>query len=230
MNIEATDNKQDVTSGWTNFLEIRAFGLMRSGNHAIIEWIQNQFAGETTCFLNNIKHGNNDPYTSYEQRTLTGINEQVDLDTLRTMKKSLLVYSYEDRHELEFDKRTFYESVFQPEFDEQRQTYLGASKHQFDILIIRDPFNFLASRIKLMQVRGPQGGVSNLKLIVKNWKILAKEAIEIIQNPQPNIIVANFNRWVVDVTYRQSLSQILMGNFSDLSMDNTPYYGGGSSF
>ena len=50
-------NKQNVSSNWTNFLEVRAYGLMRSGNHAIIEWAQSQFAGEITCFLNNLGMG-----------------------------------------------------------------------------------------------------------------------------------------------------------------------------
>src|SRR4030095_14422894 len=150
-------NKQNLSSDWTNFLEVRAYGLMRSGNHAIIEWVQNQFTGEITCFLNNVKHGDHDPYNSYEQRVLTGIDNQIDIETLRMTKKRLLVYSYEDRYELEAGNRTFHESVFQSGFEKKRRFYLGASKHEFDILIVRDPFNFFASRLKLMQVRGPQG-------------------------------------------------------------------------
>ena len=230
LKIKTTDNNQDTKSEWTNFLEIRAFGLMRSGNHAIIDWIQNQFTGETTCFLNNIKHGNKDPYTNYEQKTLTGVDEQADIETLRTIKKRLLVYSYEDRHELEFDKNNFYESVFQAEYENNRQKYLGTSKHQFDILIIRDPFNFFASRMKLMQVRGPQGGVSDLKLIAKNWKVLATEAIKLTKEPQQGKIVASFNQWVTDLEYRRNLSQLFLGTFNDSSRKKTPEYGGGSSF
>lgn len=219
-----------MTSEWRNFLEIRAYGLMRSGNHAIVGWIQNQFAGEITCFLNNVKHGDYDPYTCYEQRVLTSIDDQIDVEDLRLMKKRLLVYSYEDRRELETADFTFHESVFQPDFEKKRLAYLGPSKYHFDILIIRDPFNFLASRLKLMQVRGPQGGVSNLAMIVKNWKILAREAIKLEQNPRSGKIVANFNQWVVDELYRQKLSQLLMGTFTDSSMEYTPEYGGGSSF
>lgn len=223
-------NEQNVFSDWTNILEVRAYGLMRSGNHAIIEWIQNQFAGEITCFLNNVKHGDHDPYNSYEQRVLTGIDDQIDTETLRNTKKRLLIYSYEDRHELEAENKTFHESVFQPEFEKKRLFYLGASEHQFDILIIRDPFNFFASRLKLIRDRGPQGGVRDLSLIRKNWKALASEAIKLTHTPQPRKIVANFNRWVTDLAYRQSLSRSLMGTFTDASMRNTPEYGGGSSF
>lgn len=223
-------NSQNESANWTNFLEIRAFGLMRSGNHAIIEWIQNQFTGEATCFLNNVKHGDHDPYNSYEQRVLTGIDGQIDTETLRLTKKRLLVYSYEDRHELEAENRTLLESVFQPDFEKKRQFYLGVSAQRFDILIIRDPFNFLASRLKLIQVRGPQGGVRDLSLIIKSWKDLAREAIRLAQTPESGKIVANFNHWVDDRSYRQRLSRLLMGTFTDSSMSNTSEYGGGSSF
>ena len=230
MNIETSKDKQITTSECTNFLEFRAYGLMRCGNHAIIEWIQSQYAGQVTCFLNNVKHGDYDPYKSYEQRVVTGIDAQVEVEDLRAMKKRLLIYSYEDRYELETSEMTFYKSVFQPEFEKKRKTYLGDSKYQFDILIIRDPFNFLASRMKLMQVRGPQGGVTDLSLIVKNWKILAREAIQLTQNPQPGKVVVIFRDWVSDLSYRKGLSKLLMGTYTDTSMENTPEYGGGSSF
>jgi hypothetical protein len=44
-----------------NALELRVYGLMRSGNHAIIEWILGLFPAAKTCFLNNVDHGNKDP-------------------------------------------------------------------------------------------------------------------------------------------------------------------------
>jgi len=217
-------------SNCTNFLEVRAYGLMRSGNHAIIEWIQNQYPGQITCFLNNIKHGDHDPYTNYSQRVLTGIDGPIDTEVLRTMKKRLLIYSYEDRQELEFNQNNILKSIFQPDFEKNRQYYLGTSRHQFDMLIIRDPFNFFASRLKLLQVRGPQGGVSDPGLILQNWKTLAREALILAQDPQPGKIVANFNRWVADHNYRKDLSQRLMGSFNDSSIDKIPQFGGGSSF
>ena len=223
-------NNQVMSKDWINFLEIRAYGLMRSGNHAIIEWVQNQHLDEITCFLNNVKHGNHDPYTNYKRRILTGIDEQIDIEDLRRMRKQLLIYSYEDRDELESNGKTFLESVFQQDFEENRQSYLGASKYQLDMLIIRDPFNYLASRLKLLQVRGPLDGVSNPELIMKNWKLMAKEAIKLNQSPQPGKLVVNFNRWVNELAYRQHLSKILMGKFNDTSMKKISDFGGGSSF
>lgn len=223
-------DKQITNFDWTNFVEIRAYGLMRSGNHAIIEWVQNQHSGHITCFLNNVKHGDYDPYKNHKLKVLTGIDGQIDIEVLRRMRKRLLLYSYEDQDELEANKMTFLDSVFQKAFDKNRKDYLGASRHKLDLMIIRDPFNFLASRLKLLQVRGPLGGVSNLELIVKNWKILAREALKLTHNPQPGKMVANYNRWATNPSYRKRLSQLVMGNFDDTSMNNISQFGGGSSF
>lgn len=228
--IEESMIEQTPVSEWTNFLEVRAYGLMRSGNHAIIEWAQNQHSDHITCFLNNVRHGNHDPYTNHKRRILTCIDEKIDIDDLRTMRKQLLIYSYEDRDELESENKTFLDSVFQKDFEVNRKNYLGPSRHQLDVLIIRDPFNFLASRLKLLQVRGPLDGVSNPVLIMKNWKILAKEALNVIRYPQPGKMVVTYNRWVTDISYRQCLSQRLMGTFNDSSMRSISQFGGGSSF
>ena len=98
-------------------------------------------------------------------------DEKIKLEDLRRVKKRLLIYSYEDRQELEHRNKNFLESVFQEGFEENRNIYLGFSKHQFNVLIIRDPFNFLASRLKLLRVWGPQSGVNDLAWIVRNWTI-----------------------------------------------------------
>lgn len=228
--METKINEKVTGSDWTNFLEIRAYGLMRSGNHAIIEWVQNQYADEITCFLNNVTHGDHDPYTTYKRRVLTGIDEETDIEEIRRKRKRLLIYSYEDRDELESSGMTFLESVFQQDFEKNRQYYLGTSKYQLDMLIIRDPFNYIASRLKLLQVRGPLDGVSNPALIVKNWKSMAREAIKLSQAPQPGKTVVNYNRWVTELAYRKQLSKILMGSFNDSSIKKVSDFGGGSSF
>lgn len=224
---ENNRNKDDVM---TNHIEMCVYGLMRSGNHAIIEWIQQQYAGKTSCFLNNVKHGDNDPYLSAVQRSTTGIDRSLDTEALRTLNKHLLIYSYEDRASLETQDRDFISSVFQDAFDANRERYLGRSQHRFNVLIIRDPFNCFASRLKMLETRGSLGGVSDLALIVSNWKRLAERAVSLSRQPLPGEIVINYNRWVLDQHYRQQLSIQLLGNFNDESFDKVSFYGGGSSF
>lgn len=214
----------------TNDVEIRVYGLMRSGNHAIIQWVQNQFRGKVTCFLNNVDHGDHDPYATNKARVLTGVEDDISTDALRRLEKALLIYSYEDRQILEQSGADFVRSIFQQRFEQNRERYFGASRHRFDVLILRDPFNCFASRIALISERGPVGGVSDVDIIASNWKVLAHRALEILRTADPHSLVVSYNVWASDPAYRARLSSALMGSFDDSTMTVTPHFGGGSSF
>lgn len=211
-----------------NFLELRVFGLMRSGNHAIIEWMLNQHSGHPACFLNNVRHGDHDPFSHFRQRMLYNIHEEIDTEALRVMKKRLLIFSYEDRFEL--GEQDFLESVFNPAFEVNRREYIGQSDNILDVMIIRDPFNCFSSRFRMLRTTGPHSGLADRTLIVRNWKAMARKAIALRDAPEPNKIVVSYNRWVTDRNYRQELSRKLNGTFDDSSMESTPNFGGGSSF
>lgn len=93
-----------------NKLEIRVCGLQRSGNHAIINWIIGQHKKEKICFLNNVRHGDYNPFFTAKQifvYNIDGLNDgriqkQIIrdnpevLETLSCINKGLLLYSYED--------------------------------------------------------------------------------------------------------------------------------------
>lgn len=219
-----------VDTNWTNFIEIRAYGLMRSGNHAIIDWIKCQHIGHPICFLNNVKHGNCDPYTSRDKLILDEMMETTDIEHIRRKQKHLLIFSYEDRDDYEDRNVDFVSSVFDKDFARNRVRYLGTSQHQFDVLIIRDPFNFFASRLKAIREGRGLNGVTDISLIVRDWKIMAKSALSLIECPTPGKVVVNYNQWLADPNYRNRLSQTFLGNFSDDSMSKEACFGGGSSF
>jgi hypothetical protein len=218
----------DIDDRITNFIEIRAYGLQRSGNHALIAWAINQHKGKSSCFLNNVRHGNHDLFRIYKEIVLTGLpglDEKSDAESLRSAQKHLLLYSYEDFLPRMAGRNDFLSSVFDPEFEENRERYLGRSEHRIDVLILRDPFNFFASRLK----RAP-GEKESVEFIVRNWKMLARQAIAIDAEAKPGRIVANFNAWLKDVNYRKQLSRKLLGVHDDSSMSDIPALGGGSSF
>lgn len=64
---------------------------MRWGNHAIIEWILARCAGHPACFLNNVKHGDCDPYVSSARKILRDIDDGIGLEALRRLPNSLFV-------------------------------------------------------------------------------------------------------------------------------------------
>ena len=142
-----------------NDREFRVVGLRRTGNHAIINWILQQVDG-TVVFVNDI-FINENPF-----RTVVEVFESQDpdfywranriksnplyagedyLDNLRKeanrdfIPKDLLIFSLEDyRLKLMDVKR----------YQKRHLLYFGNSKEKTDILILRDPYNLLASRLK----------------------------------------------------------------------------------
>ena len=215
-----------------NNIEIRVVGQMRNGNHAIIDWIRGLYPNRSVCFLNNIRHGNSDPFKAFAQIETYNIDKQSDIEALRNTKKDILIYSYEDNDTLEAAGIDIIRSVFDKAFEKNREYYLGKSKHHFDILIIRDPFNSFASRLTLLRKRGGDGagGLTNLQTIKENWKAIAKKVVQIEEKGDGGMMVINYNKWISDETYSKSLSRRLMGSYWKKSLDDIAPYGGGSSF
>lgn len=217
----------DVKQQHGSFLHIRVCGLQRSGNHAVIDWIIAQHKGKSNCFLNNVRHGNHDPYKNHKQKFCVGLDDQAETESLRSEYKHLLIYSYEDDQGQMGSKKDLLESVFDPEFERSRLGYLRNAEHSLDVLIIRDPFNFFASRLKKLDWLS---GEKDLKLIAHNWKMLAQEAIQIENTPRPERLVVNFNQWLKEKKYRRILSEQMFGSYDDSSMMNISRVGMGSSF
>jgi hypothetical protein len=211
----------------TNELELRVCGIQRSGNHAIISWIIEQFAGKPVCFLNNVKHGDHDPYVVAPQRRVYGM-DGVEEAQWRETPKALLVYSYEDdAKRLKPGATSLLESAFSAEFEAKREVYLGTSARRLDLLILRDPANNFSSRLKRLE---KLTGIKDTPRIVAFWKELARAALAAEARNDPNTIVVRYNSWFADKRYRQELSRRLGGRFSDASLRQVSEIGGGSSF
>ena len=210
-----------------NGLELRVCGLQRSGNHAIISWIVDQFTGRPACFLNNVRHGDYDPYVVAPQKHAYALDGVAQEDWRHT-PKDLLVYSYEDDAKRLLPGATsLLASAFSPAFEAKREAYLGPSARRLDVIILRDPANNFASRLKMLD---QLTGVRDLPTIVAFWKELARAAVAAEERADPNTVVVLYNRWFADRKYRQDLSRRLGGTFSDASIRQVSAIGGGSSF
>jgi hypothetical protein len=210
----------------TNNIEIRVFGLQRSGNHAIVSWIVEQYKGKKICFLNNVRHGDSNPFLTASQKYTYDMGE-VPIKELANTVRDVLIYSYEDDVKKLRNTDSFLSSVYCQEFELNRQTYLGESIQKIEAIVIRDPYNFFASRLKKLD---SLTGIKDIETIVSFWKELAREAIAIEKNPEDSRVVINYNRWFSDKDYRQHLSKRFSGVFSDASLQRVSGLGGGSSF
>jgi hypothetical protein len=205
-----------------NRKEVRVIGMSRSGNHAIINWILSQADGRT-CFLNCVE-GKTNPFTSarplhsglpYQAnyREFDWEQEQIG----QFSKKDLLLYSYEDN---------FLGYVCHPLFEQNHDRWVGSSLQRFDILILRDPFNLFASRLRAGKDLSP----ISVATAVRIWKQHARECIGQSRHLNQSPVLINYNRWVTEPPYRQQLAVKLGLNFTDASINTVHKTAGGSSF
>ena len=196
-----------------NKKEIRVIGLRRSGNHAIINWMVKQQSGYVSHLNNLIPQCN--PYrVLYCHYPKERLKEE---SWGHFRKKDCLIYSYEDYS---------LKNITDHKFEKNHNLYIGKSEVRYDLIILRDPFNLLASRIKsdMLDVKE-----ENLQ-IIDLWIEYAKEFLQKSNYLHHNKICVNYNRWVSDVNYRQEIATHLNLDFTDTGFNEVRGYGGGSSF
>ncbi len=200
-----------------NQKEIRFVGLKRSGNHAVINWILDQQKGNL-LFINDVSKGDINPYS----RNNMGINKYCPAADVRNDDdcKDCFLYSYEDK---------YLSDIFTQKFERNHDKWAGKSENRYDIVVLRDAFNFFASRFSLWyrDLRHPEHPVSKICVkkngdfvkIKKMWKIYAKEYLCETNHLKHNKIVVNYNLWFASKKYRRELAKKLSIDFVDDNLD-----------
>lgn len=203
-----------------NRRELRITGMSRSGNHAIINWILRQATGRF-CFLNCTEPKFNPFETARPlddgRRFLTNIP---DFDPEaekagRFSDKELLIYSHED---------CFLGTIAKGPFEDDHDALVGESAQRTDVLILRDPYNLFASRMK-----GGFGTISN-GTAMRIWKQHAREFLGIRRYLRLPRVLISYNRWATDSDYRGEVARQLGVSSGDLGIQQVPPAGNGSSF
>ncbi|MEL4897319.1 hypothetical protein [Crocosphaera sp. Alani8] len=231
---------------FVNIKDISFFGLRRSGNHAIQNWIIRQ-NNSSFVHLNDVKlYSNKNPYKSFSKATISGINPLVYHKNIIKYKRYLRYlnnpkYEYKyGRNVLELDRERLryyrtkslimhtYEhyslsQVMGDWFENQRDKFLGKSKERFDILLLRDPFNLFASLIH----RGEE--LNNTNYIIEKWLEHAREYYGITNYLKYRISI-NYNQWFINQDYRNKIAKSLNLAFTDAGINSVVNVGKGSSF
>ncbi|MDY6783746.1 MAG: hypothetical protein SW833_14600 [Cyanobacteriota bacterium] len=214
--------QRHIWSEVVNQKEIRVVGLRRTGNHALLNWIKEQEKGEV-WHLNNVQSQEN-PYR-YKYNNLSEFfpNNKWSIDRFKNQAKGnltpkdCLIYNYEDYA---------LSDVFSEKFEEKHDLYLGKTKTRYDVLVIRDPFNLLASRLKNNYMPTKDKNKNCIDL----WIDYAKEYLGETQYLRYNKVCVNYNQWTTDIEYRKQIAQQLNLEFSDAGINKVSGCGGGSSF
>ena len=203
-----------------NTHEYRVIGMSRSGNHAIIDWILSQASGRA-CFLNCAEPQSNPLITARpldSGRRIVANYPEFDVEAeLRGefTDKHLLLVSHED---------CFLGTVAKGAYEAKHDAFVGPSLERRDILILRDPFNLFASRM-----RGEFGRVSTTTAL-RIWKQHAREYLGVKRYLKHPRILINYNQWASRKTYRREIAEQLGLKFTDASSEKVPATGNGSSF
>ncbi|WP_373057498.1 hypothetical protein [Zunongwangia sp. H14] len=230
MNKTNTEIQFETEEELSQKAQFRIIGLSRSGNHAIINWILNQLNGRF-CFLNCTEPKHN-PYST--ARPLNQEDGKVyrtnipDFDLQQEQagkfsKKDYLLYNHED---------CFLGPLQKTEKNGLDEHWLGASAIKKDILILRDPFNLFASRIKAGLLRGHYPGHGGKPISVKTLQRIYKQhAREFLDNKYlQHKVLVNYNSWTSNREYRREISNELEIPFSDEGFKEVSNVAGGSSF
>ncbi|EDX84264.1 hypothetical protein S7335_1961 [Synechococcus sp. PCC 7335] len=222
-----------------NDKEIRVVGLRRTGNHAIMNWIRKQQRGEI-FYINNALINVNPYRDVYEEQVRIAKKPDISgwrTDNLEKWKKEALgdfsykdclVYSYEDQP---------MEKMCDPAFEKKHDIYFGKSRIRYDLILLRDPFNLFASRLRASRRKNPTAGsIDFMKVKSRHhtlpqlWIDYAKEYLNETNYLSNVKVPVNYNQWVNDSAYRRQLAETLGLEFTDSGVDDVMTNGGGSSF
>ncbi len=203
-----------------NALELRVFAPRRSGHHAIMQWVVRNKTGRTV-FLNDIRPPYGNPFL--DCRGLHVYDGVVDHRYLlrrreaagKFSRKGTLIYNYEDFELLE--------DVI-ARMDADRRAWVGPSERFLDVLILRDPFNLLASVLRARRARNPRDGEPAMRKAVRIWKTCAREfagRTRYLTNP----LFISYNDWFASDAYRRELADKLGLVSVDEGLDQVARWG-----
>ncbi|MFW6130382.1 MAG: hypothetical protein ACOC56_04285 [Atribacterota bacterium] len=195
------------------------FAPRRSGHHAIIKWLINGLdqEGFKSYHINDIAICSF-PYHDCAVRSM--IKEHKN-DRWKKIHNRIdnLILNYEDKDLALLKDRPLI----------NKKDDLGSFRKEYNIIVIRDPFNNIASKFKYCE--NTKNNKNNRVMwidIIERWKIHAREAATITNYLNKKIII-NYNKWFTSEKYRKRISSIFHfdGAAPMLSMSRS---GRGSSF
>lgn len=227
-----------------NKLEVRLWAMKRSGQHAIIEWIIAHTEGPILHVNNPLFENDNRFYHNLSKTEIAQDKQSKWVD------KSLYLFNVEDgnlaKHPAMVNKNlplrkwpviadNVPRSLRRWNMPAKPKAHpitmrKGKSERVENILILRDPANFWASRIRVVdqQKKKPKlwFGAPALDL----YRQYLNEALG-HTNYLPNKVIVHFEKWNSDAEFRAQLGNRLnlTGNYKQ-PFEKVSKFGGGSSF
>ncbi len=205
--------------GPANERELRVFAPRRSGHHAFLQWVEKN-SSNRVVFLNDCTPDASPFLTCrgphiYDQGiSHRYLNRRREANGKRS-KKGTLIYNYEN---LELS-----EDVIR-HLDVHRERWVGQSRWRADVLILRDPFNLLASVLRSRRQGNPVAGAPALERARRIWKSYAREFVgrsSFFRSPT----LVSYNEWFVSEDTRRALANTLGLSSADKGLEKVAEWG-----
>lgn len=192
-------------------VEIRIAGLQRNGNHAVINWIIRQ-SGPDVLFFNDVE-----PECPFDDPYLHSSSSSKNTDG----RYDCVIYSYEDR---------LLDLICHKNYYPQKNIFNINAEKRIDVIILRNPFNAIASRMKHTTVSSYRSAYISGLNITQLWTTYAHEYLGHTRKLNNTKIVINYDLWCKSKDYRKKLASLLDLNFTDAGFNEIKTFGSGSSF
>ena len=221
----AQSNTAWSQAGFPPVCALQVFGMRRSGNHAIIDWImRNAPEGASGgVFYNNCKFGK-DPIRHYgsmdvygAERDLLDHRTKTDVNRIEHAGNApMVVVSYEDR-------------MPQPAGQPQKASH-GMQDADFtrQVIIYRSFLNWSASLLAKIKKNPVFGATDRLRIMTVAFATYAQGLDRVAQAKE--IVAICYDDWMTSEDYRADVLTRLGLPVRDLSRGKVQRYGGGSSF
>lgn len=207
-------------------IELRTAAMMRSGHHAVINWLFQQMS-KNALFINrpNGRLHNLKWVPDEFQHNLTDPDTCLRLFRENKWQPDYFLFNFED------DSPKRITSTAIPKL--KNLFPIGEDFHY--LIILRDPYNLFASRYKMeetisrkgIKTTSPVGAITNEALSL--WKEYAYEFLGCTSKLR-NKVCINYNTWCLSPAYRQKIANNIGLEFTDKGIDTVPRFGDGSSF
>lgn len=202
---------------------LRIYGMRRSGNHAIINWLQRNTPNGSSIFLNNC-HPRRDPIQSHKSLevfsdgTRRKFEEGAPLKTqLNAAGESpLVMVSYED--------------AMPPAVDDEFEPVFKSSLSETVVLIYRAFLNWSASLLRKLLGNPSYGPLTRSRVMAASCLTYGVALDRVAEQETRGFVAICYDLWHASEDYRSGILNALGFPPRDNTRGAVQRYGGGSSF
>jgi hypothetical protein len=201
---------------------LRVFGMRRSGNHAVINWLARNAPGGKSVFFNNCAHGGN-PFETFRsveingRRRPGGPGDAAEQFAKRAGNGATVMFSYED---------------VMPNTPRKRPLSAGVNEAEIDgdIVIARSFLNWSASLTKKIRPNPNYTPARRVGILMRALEVYGQMLKLAKGDAGQDVTVISYDAWFRSAKARAKTLQALGFDETDNSLGDVQPYGNGSSF